>query len=146
MSLFGNILSKLGIGKDKDKDKEADKPAAKPAAKPGGVSARRTPPARAGKPAAKAPEEMPMVDVVSKLEALAAEYPGGKLNWKVSIADLLSLLEIENSYEYRKELATELGCPAELMDDSAKMNTWLHKTVLQKIAENGGNVPKELFE
>jgi hypothetical protein len=32
------------------------------------------------------------------------------------------------------------------MDDSAKMNVWLHKTVLRKIAENGGNVPKELLD
>jgi hypothetical protein len=31
------------------------------------------------------------------------------------------------------------------MDDSAQMNTWLHKTVLKKIAENGGNIPKELL-
>ena len=46
----------------------------------------------------------------------------------------------------RKELATELGCPAELMDDSAKMNMWLHKTVLRKLAENGGNVPQELLD
>jgi len=25
------------------------------------------------------------------------------------------------------------------------MNMWLHKTVLKKIADNGGNVPKELL-
>jgi hypothetical protein len=25
------------------------------------------------------------------------------------------------------------------------MNMWLHKTVLQKLADNGGNVPKELL-
>lgn len=46
----------------------------------------------------------------------------------------------------RKELATELGCPADLMGDSAKMNMWLHKTVLAQIAANGGNVPKELLD
>jgi len=23
------------------------------------------------------------------------------------------------------------------------MNMWLHKTVLQKLADNGGNIPKE---
>lgn len=32
------------------------------------------------------------------------------------------------------------------MGDSAQMNMWLHKTVLQKIADNGGNVPKELLD
>ena len=32
------------------------------------------------------------------------------------------------------------------MGDSAAMNTWLHKAVLRKLAENGGNVPKELLD
>ena len=45
-----------------------------------------------------------------------------------------------------KELATELGCTTELMRDSAQMNMWLHKTVLQKIADNGGNIPAELLD
>ena len=52
----------------------------------------------------------------------------------------------EGGHSSRKELATELGCPAELMGDSAKMNMWLHKTVLNKIAEHGGNIPKELLD
>jgi len=88
---------------------------------------------------------MQMVDVVSKLDGLAASNPQ-KLNWKVSIVDLLKLLGIESSYEARKELAVELGCPPEKMGDSAQMNIWLHKTVLQKISQNGGNVPKELLD
>ncbi len=86
-----------------------------------------------------------MVDVVSKLEELAAANPE-KLDWKVSIVDLLKLLGIDSSYDNRKELATELKIPADLMEDSASMNIWLHKTVLQKIAENGGNVPRELLD
>ena len=86
-----------------------------------------------------------MVDVVSKLESLAAANPA-KLNWKVSIVDLLKLLDIDSSFDARKELATELECPADLMDDSAQMNTWLHKAVLKKIAENGGNIPQELLD
>jgi uncharacterized protein DUF3597 len=32
------------------------------------------------------------------------------------------------------------------MSDSAKMNTWLHKSVLARIAANGGNVPRELLD
>src|SRR5262245_1493777 len=71
---------------------------------------------------AQAPAAISEVDVVKKLEGLAAAQPL-KLNWKTSIADLLFLLGIENSYEARKELAIELGCPPELMKDSAKMNT-----------------------
>lgn len=45
----------------------------------------------------------------------------------------------------RKWLATELGCPADKMNESAQMNMWLHKTVLQKLADNGGNIPKDLL-
>ena len=86
-----------------------------------------------------------MVDVVAQLEKRAQANPQ-KLNWRTSIVDLLKLLDIDSSLEARKELATELGCPTELMGDSAKMNMWLHKTVLARIAENGGNVPKELLD
>jgi hypothetical protein len=32
------------------------------------------------------------------------------------------------------------------MGDSEKMNLWLHKTVLRKLAENGDNVPQELLD
>ena len=88
---------------------------------------------------------MSEVDVVTKLEGLAAANPA-KLNWKTSIVDLLKLLDLESSFEARKELAVELGCPPELMGDSAKMNTWLHKEVLKEIAQNGGNIPKELLD
>jgi hypothetical protein len=84
------------------------------------------------------------VDVVAKLDGLAASNPQ-KLNWKTSIVDLLKLLGLDSSLESRKDLATDLGCPKEKMGDSAQMNMWLHKTVLQKLAENGGNIPKELL-
>ena len=79
------------------------------------------------------------------MEQRAAANPQ-KLNWRTSIVDLLKLLEIDSSLAARKELATELGCPADLMADSAKMNMWLHKQVLQRLAANGGNVPKELLD
>jgi hypothetical protein len=90
------------------------------------------------------PTPIAVVDVVAQLEELAAANPQ-KLNWKVSIVDLLKLLDIDSSFGARKELAAELGCPADLMGDSASMNMWLHKTVLKKIADNGGNVPAELW-
>jgi hypothetical protein len=134
MSFFGKILEKLGFG--------GAKAAPAPAPKP-------TPTATPAKPAAPAapppPVAIPVVDVVAQLEKLAAANPQ-KLNWRTSIVDLLKLLDIDSSFGARKELATELGCPADLMHDSAKMNMWLHKTVLQKIAANGGNVPKELLD
>jgi len=97
-------------------------------------------------PAATAPSHaITMIDIVAQLESRAAKHKE-KLNWKVSIVDLLKLLGIDSSLTARRELATELGCPTENMSDSVKMNTWLHKTVMQKLADNGGNIPKELLE
>jgi hypothetical protein len=85
------------------------------------------------------------VDVVAKLEGLAAAH-AEKLNWRTSIVDLLKLLGLDSSLAARKDLAHELAIPDALLEDSAQMNTWLHKTVLQKLAENGGNIPKELLD
>ena len=85
------------------------------------------------------------VDVVAKLEGLAAANPQ-KLTWKTSIVDLLKLLDLDSSLTARKELATELGCPADRMGDSAAMNIWLHKAVLKNLADNGGNVPADLLD
>ena len=167
MSLFSKILEKLGLKKQEENPSTpgAASTPARPAAAPPPAAAASTP-AGAAKPAvagprvaephagqvpgkSQAPAPKPAaiseVDVVKKLEGLAAAKPM-KLNWKTSIADLLFLLDIENSYEARKELAVELGCPHELMGDSAKMNTWLHKEVLRQIAQNGGNIPKELLD
>ena len=134
MSFFGKILEKLGF-----KTAKAE-PAPVPKAPPPTLS-----PKPAAPPPPPPPKPIEVVDVVAQLEKLAAANPQ-KLNWKVSIVDLLKLLDIDSSFAARKELATELGCPADLMGDSAKMNMWLHKTVLKKIADNGGNVPKELLD
>ena len=125
MGLFSRILNSLGIGSA----------AAAPA----------PPPAPTSPAAAPAPAPVPMVDVVAQLEKRAAANPQ-KLNWRTSIVDLLKLLDIDSSFAARKELAVELACPPELMSDSAKMNIWLHKTVLARIAANGGNVPRELLD
>jgi hypothetical protein len=90
-----------------------------------------------------APKTMSRVDVMHMLEQKAT---GTGLNWKQSISDLLFLLDMDNSREARTELAKELNAPQEVMGDSARMNTWLHKEVLRKIAENGGNIPQELLD
>jgi hypothetical protein len=103
------------------------------------VSAPATPAA----PAVVVPTPVSEVDVVKHLEQLSL---GKGLDWKVSIVDLLKLLDIDSSREARNELATELGCPADLMHDSAKMNVWLHKEVLKQIAKNGGNIPASMLD
>jgi hypothetical protein len=122
MSLFSSILSKLGIG----------------GAEAAPASGTETAPSAT-------PPSISDVDVVGKLENLAASH-GEKLNWKTSIVDLLKLLGLDSSLSARKELAAELGCPASKMEDSAQMNMWLHKAVMQKVAENGGNIPQELLD
>ena len=134
MSFFSKILDKLGFS-----GSEAQ-------AAPAPESPGQKTPAPQAAPASPAPSAgTTVVDVKGKLESLAASNPQ-KLNWKTSIVDLLKLLNLDSSLAARKELATELGCPADKMKDSAQMNMWLHKTVLQKLAANGGNVPKELLD
>ncbi|MBC7984486.1 MAG: DUF3597 domain-containing protein [Candidatus Obscuribacterales bacterium] len=134
MSIFSNILAKLGFGDAKKKAPTG----APPSAAPSGTSSPT-------KPAA-APVVKPIsqVDVVAQLERMASTNPE-KLNWKTSIVDLLKLLGIDSSLSARKELATELHAPADKMSDSAQMNMWLHKTVLRKLADNGGNIPADLL-
>lgn len=140
MGFFNKILDKLGMGKD-DKHTTASQPAA--------TSPQTTAPASPADTSQKATNDaaaqpVSQVDVVAQLEQRAAASTQ-KLNWKTSIVDLLKLLELDSSLAARKELATELGCPSDLMQDSAKMNMWLHKAVLARIAENGGNVPSDLL-
>jgi hypothetical protein len=133
MSLFSTILSKLGMGNA----------TAAPAPVP-----QRTPPASAGPTPSpsSSPSRPPTapVDIAAVLEQRAAAS-SQKLNWRTSIVDLLKLLDMDSSFTARKALATELGCPADLMGDSAKMNVWLHQTVLARVAANGGKVPQELL-
>jgi hypothetical protein len=134
MAFFSKILEKLGFG---------GSAGAAPATS--GTTAAPESPSASPAPTPSAPKAVPVVDVVAQLEQRASANPQ-KLNWRTSIVDLLKLLDIDSSFAARKELATELGCPQELMGDSAKMNMWLHKTVLARIAANGGNVPKELLD
>ena len=128
MGFFSKILEKLGIG-----NAAAATPAPAPTPAAAGVAVAPPP-----------PKAVAVVDVVAQLEKSAAANPQ-KLNWRISIVDLLKLLDIDSSFAARKELATELNCPANLMGDSAQMNMWLHKEVLARIAANGGNVPRELL-
>jgi len=131
MSLFNSILEKLGF-RSAAATKKLDEGQPQPLP--------QTQPTPSAAPAS----GIPAIDVVAKLEGLAASHPE-KLNWKTSIVDLLKLLGLDSSLNARKDLAAELGCPTQIMADSAQMNMWLHKTVLQKLAQNGGNIPPELL-
>lgn len=104
----------------------------------GGVAPAGTP--AAGKPAAGT--SAAAVDVAANLDALA-KASKEKFDWRKSIVDLMKLLKLDSGLAARKELAKELGYTGD-MGDSAKMNVWLHKQVMTKLAENGGKVPDEL--
>ncbi|MGJ7613226.1 MULTISPECIES: DUF3597 domain-containing protein [unclassified Variovorax] len=126
MSIFGSILSKIFPSAN-----------AAPAPAPAAPDA----PAPAGAPAAAAPP--PAITVVD-VEALLDGMPGASsLNWRTSIVDLMKLLGLDSSLDARKQLAAELSYGADT-SDSAKMNIWLHRQVMTKLAANGGKVPAEL--
>jgi hypothetical protein len=55
----------------------------------------------------------------------------------------MKVLDLDSSLKARQELAKELNYTGD-MNDSAKMNIWLHKQVMNKLAANGGKVPADL--
>lgn len=139
MSIFSTILEKLGLRS------QANGNAAPQSSATSANPSTSSIPSASGASTQTAPKAIPISDVFAQLEQRAAAYPQ-TLNWQNSIVDLLKLLDKDSSFSARKKLATELGCPPKLMEDSAKMNMWLHKTVLVRIASNGGNIPKELLD
>lgn len=147
MSIFSTILEKLGLSKPAASSSTPAASGGKTPVASAGVSGPMDRGSRDDNVMSSAAHaggaSMSEVDVVKHLESISKD---SGLDWKVSIVDLLKLLKMDSSREARNELAKELGCPDDLMSDSAKMNTWLHKTVLQKIAENGGNIPASLLK
>lgn len=134
MGLFSKILGKLGVGENDASSSPANPRNTGLKVDTSSSAARSSPQAT-----------MTEVDVVARLEEKARSHPE-KLNWRTSIVDMLKLLDIDSSLSARKELAQELNAPRDLKDGSAEMNIWLNKTVLQRIAANGGNVPRDLLD
>ena len=62
-----------------------------------------------------------------------------KLNWRTSIVDLMKLTGMDSTLEERRELADELGYTGDT-SDTAAMNVWLHKKVLERIRQDGGQI------
>ena len=99
--------------------------------------------AAASAPAAPpAPVHLSEVDVEAILNG-KAQQSGQPLNWRTSIVDLLKLLDLDSSLQSRKDLAKELHYSGDTAD-SASMNVWLHRQVMNKLAQNGGKVPADL--
>ena len=145
MSIFGKIMSSIFGHASAQTPQAAPPPAGKtstsagagpPPAASASTSASGSPKSAAG------PAVEPHVDVEAVLTKLAGQNKE-KLDWRSSIVDLMKLLDLDSSLSARKELAKELNYTGD-MNDSAKMNVWLHKQVMIKLAENGGKVPDSL--
>jgi hypothetical protein len=134
MSIFGSIMSKIFGGH------EAAAATSNPQSASGSTSDSTPTNAPTGGTATTTPAQS--VDVEAVLTNLASQSPQ-QLNWRTSIVDLMKLLNLDSSFQARKELAQELHYSGD-MNDSATMNIWLHKQVMQKLAENGGKVPDDL--
>jgi hypothetical protein len=134
MSIFGNIMSAIfGSSASAAPAAAAQTQAAAPGAPAAATSAPTAAPPGAAKSA---------VDVAAIMDGLAKQSKQ-KLDWRKSIVDLMKLLDMDSSLAARKQLAQELRYTGD-MGDSAKMNIWLHKQVMIKLAENGGKVPEDL--
>lgn len=99
-------------------------------------------PAGATAPATPSAPAQP-VDVAAILDQLASKN-SEKLDWKHSIVDLMKLVGMDSGLGARKELAQDLHYTGDT-GDSAAMNIWLHKEVMQHLAKNGGKIPQELL-
>ena len=128
MSIFGSIMDKIFHHES-----------ATPASPPPAAAPQATAPAA---PAATPAAPSQQVDVGAVFSAMA-DMKGGGGNYKTSIVDLLSLLDLDSSLTARKALADELGVHAG-EPGTAEQNIALHKAVIAKLAENGGVVPDSL--
>jgi hypothetical protein len=142
MSIFGKIMGAIfgssaqAAPATSAPEAAAGAPAAGAAQVPGAA------PVGGAPSAAAKPAPMAAVDVAEVLDGLADESDED-FDWRKSIVDLMKILKLDSSLKSRKALATELGYTGD-MNDSAKMNVWLHKQVMTKLAENGGTVPADL--
>lgn len=133
MGILSNIFSKIF-------------PSSHPAVKatqpaPGSMQSASVGQAAPAAPSAPPPSApMDMVDVEAILNGMPQSQ---SLNWRSSIVDLLKLLNLDSSLQSRKELAHELDFKGDT-NDSASMNIWLHRQVMNKLAANGGKVPADL--
>jgi hypothetical protein len=138
VSILGNILGKIW-----------DRAKSGPGAKPGNTAERTGAPAPtpapgsvgagsvgAGAATAPQPQAPQAVDVDGILDFM---NQGKNLNWRTSIVDLMKLTGMDSSLAERKELAGELGYTGDT-SDTATMNIWLHKQVIQRIKDNGGQI------
>ena len=140
MSIFGNMVS--AIFKSASPAAKAPPGAPASAPPPDATKVPGTTESRGSTGAATTTPTLERVDVAAVLTNLAAQNEE-QLDWRRSIVDLMKLLNLDSSLASRKQLARELHYAGD-MNDSASMNIWLHRQVMQKLAEHGGKVPADL--
>jgi len=136
MSIFGDIMSAI-FGRSASAAPAGSAPQMQPPPTGSAPPVQPAPTSATAKPATQT-----TVDVAAVLDGLAKQKKQ-KLKWRTSIVDLMKLLDLDSSAAARKRLAEELHYQGD-MTNSAKMNIWLHKQVMIKLAENGGKVPEDL--
>ena len=139
MGILSNIFNKIFPNSASAKEAQAKAQAQNAPAAPTATTGAAAP---AAPNAAPAPAAMDQVDVEAILNS-KLQASGQQLNWRTSIVDLLKLLDLDSSLQSRKELAAELHYTGDT-SDSASMNIWLHRQVMNKLAANGGKVPADL--
>ena len=139
VGLPGNVTLTTGIAPDVTT--QADNPVMADIAAAGVQPVSKPAPIERAQNPATSPIE---VDVAKQLDRATRDH-GEKLDWRHSIVDLMKALGMDASLQERKELARELNYEGD-MGDSAKMNIYLHKTLLQRLSQNGGKVPADLLD
>jgi hypothetical protein len=148
MSIFGSIMSRVfggatasPSGAQAIEAAQGSGTATSSAQAPSAAApAASTTPVETPSPASASPTQN--VDVEAVLNGLAAKNPE-KLDWHHSIVDLMKLLDLDSSMNARQALAHELNYSGST-SDSAAMNVWLHREVMQKLAANGGRLPASM--
>lgn len=149
MGILSNIFSKIFPGSRQQQQQQpqarqtsagSQQGSGQAGSQQSGAGAGTQPAARTAAP----PPAQPMSEVDVELILNAkAKTAGEPLNWRTSIVDLMKLLDLDSSLAARKELAMELDYKGD-MNDSATMNIWLHRQVMNRLAANGGKVPADL--
>lgn len=136
MSIFDKIADTIFGPKPRAKQEQQQQPKATAPASPASMGHASAAPAS---PAQPQPQAASVVNVENSLDSM----PGAdRLNWRTSIVDLMKLIGVDSDYESRKALAAEMGRTDYKGD--AEDNVWLHKRVMQELANNGGQVPESL--
>lgn len=133
MSVLGRILGRIW---DRAKGGPGYKPPERVEPTAGSAPTTTPTPVDAGFATAPQPHATGAVDVDGILDFM---NEGKNLNWRTSIVDLMKLTGMDSSLAERRELAQELGYTGD-MNDTAAMNIWLHKQVIQRIRDNGGQI------